>query len=109
MDKIKKVNWTKTGKEFYEDKQEQILSAMDSMDWKEFKEGLSVAMSPGMAIKEIIKQMRFRKVSHFAISHHLAPYGFYGLSIHYKNADVKAYFADTGTEIISICQEVEYK
>jgi len=68
---------------------------------------LTVAAMPGLGIKAAIKEFKIPKVDKIAISNEMAPYGLYGISAHYKNADVKLYFVDEGDHISSLCQEVE--
>ena len=108
--KLKERNWTNVGKDYNEtDEQKQhILSAINAIDWIKLPEkgSLSVAMMPGEAIKNAIKELRIPKVSHIAISNALAPYGFYGIRGHYKNGTANIYLVDAGCSCSVVMSEL---
>jgi len=111
-----RIDWTERGKlhghSETEEQRELIMAAMQRMDWLEIPTDgsrLQVAMMPGLGINEAIKQLRLPKVSHIAISHELAPYGFYGIRAHYSNADVDVFLVDRGSDMFPVCMEVTEK
>ena len=87
----------------------RIQNAIDAMEWETLEPGKQFAMMPALGISEVIKQCRIPKVSHIAISNHLAPYGFYGIRGHYKNAYVEVYIVDGGDSITPVCADVYEK
>ena len=99
------VHWMQSSKDEWNGHQGRFLKTIEKCEWISL-EG-SHPMMPIMAIEEAIKQLKLPKVDRISYNvHDLAPYGFYGIQAHYKNADVRAYFLDTGTHLKSICQEV---
>jgi len=66
---------------------------------------------PGLGIKGVIKEFKLPGVDKIAISHNLAPYGFYGIQANYKKGDVKRirlYVLDFGDHITPVFVD-EYK
>lgn len=69
----------------------------------------SAPASQGLALKEIITQLRAR-CSAVAWNGVFADrYAVLGLKMHYKNADVAAFYLDTGVACEPICHDVEMK
>jgi hypothetical protein len=77
------------------------------------KGSTSLPMSQGMAIKEVIKELRIPKVSrvaiHGAICGAEGMYGLYGIHAEYKAEFVTIYIADNGCEVIPVAMDVEDK
>ena len=70
--------------------------------WHELKPGqpLTLAMMPGLGIKETIKNLRLPNVSHVSISAHVSPCGLYGIRAHYKSGEtVEVFVLDEGHQI----------
>jgi len=104
---MEQIYYTKTGAEHNgTDKQkEKLARTIKGLEWLEMPkagESLSLPMMPGEGIKAMIKEFRIPKVSHIAISHEMAPYGFYGIRGHYKNADVDIFVIDEGTLLVPV-------
>lgn len=104
--------WTDIGKQdlasIAPDDSDEIQRALversiENLTW-ESVEGAK-PMLPGLGIKECIKQLRLPKVSQVAISHDLAPYGFYGIEARYKNGRARVYVLDRGTDLIPLASD----
>jgi hypothetical protein len=104
-----KRDWTNVGrKEGYSGTPEtdaKISKAIERLKWMEVESHREVAMMPGMAINEAIRQLRIPKVSHYAVSHELAPYGFVGIRGHYVNGDVDVFLVDGGDAVTPVCMD----
>ena len=83
----------------------KINAAIERLKWLDVENNREVAAMPGMAIKEAIKQLKIPKVSHYAISHELAPYGLVGIRGHYVNGDVQVYLVDSGGCVTPVCMD----
>lgn len=106
-------DWTNIGKTETNGRQAELLGYFARMDWLKVptpeEPALSLPMMPGEGIKAAIRQLGIPRVSHVSYSHDMAPYGLYGIFGHYKNADVKVYLCDRGSDMFPICMEVEDK
>jgi len=108
-----RTDWTTVGKEYSETDglRARIRAAVDAMEWHDLRGTgeLSAPFMPGEGIKAAIKELRIPKVWRVAWSSDLAPYGFYGISGRYRNADVDIYLVDAGTHLTPVCMDVEEK
>jgi hypothetical protein len=104
-------DWTQVGKEAgysgTEEADAKISAAIERLQWLEVESNREVPAMPGMAINEAIKQLRMPKVTHYAISNELAPYGFVGIRAHYINGTVQAYLVDAGDVVTPVCMDFE--
>ena len=85
--------------------QPAVIRVIGTLDWQAIEQGLSLPMIPGEAIKATIAELRIPKVSHVAVSHELAPYGFYGIEGHYKNGRARVYVVDLGSDLIPVASD----
>lgn len=108
--------WTELGDEFIagddvllEDGEvltrSHIEAAINTLDWRMTKGVTRVAAMPGMAIQACITELNIPKVSLFAISSELAPYGFYGIEGNYKNGRARVYVIDRGAMLTVIASD----
>jgi hypothetical protein len=104
-----RIDWMQAGKEHWTGRQDGLTAIFAAVDWQEFTPGVEVAMMPGLGIQETIKQLRIPKVSHFAISNELAPFGLYGIRGHFENADVDFFVADAGSVMHALAAVVSEK
>lgn len=83
---------------------EAVERAIEKLVW----EPLAGAkpFSPGFAIEACIRQFRIPKVTRIAISHDLAPYGFYGIEAHYKLGRTLLYVLDMGLSLQAVCYDL---
>lgn len=106
-----RIDWLENGKSRGETDtpqgQARIIQAMAEIEWQELP--LQAPMMAGIAINEAIKQLKLPRVTHIAISHELAPYGFYGIRTHYSDADVDVFLLDRGSDCFPVCTEVTPK
>ena len=105
---MEEIYYTQTGSDYNktESQKKRLAEIIDRLDWLEMPkhgESLSLPMMPGEGIKAMIKEFGIPKVSHMAISHDMAPYGFYGIRGHYKNADVDIFVIDEGSILVPVC------
>lgn len=87
-----------------------IRRAISALEWERAPrkdETITLPIMPGLGIQNAIESYRIPKVSHFAISHDLAPYGFYGIRGHYKGLDhVDVFIIDEGSALLAVCADV---
>lgn len=105
-----RIDYTAAGKAHTEteDQRKILANAIGRMKWEtDFSQ--PVAFMPGEGIKAFIREFRIPKVSAFAISNELAPYGLYGVRASYKNADVDLFVVDEGSVLVPVCQYVTEK
>ena len=105
-----RIDWMNNAKGHWDGRQEEILGVMSRMVWDYDYKGKAIAMMPALGIQSAIKEFCIPKVD--AVSYscmEMAPYGFYGVSGHYKNADVKIYILDEGSFLTPVCAEVTEK
>lgn len=115
------LNWTKIGTEYHESK-EAVINTIEGLEWIDIIEnmylskqdhGITLPFTQGEGIKSAIKEFKIPKVSHIAyngmFNHCGNTLGLYGIYGHYKNADVKLYFVDSGDCLTPICTEVYNK
>ena len=110
-------NWTKIGEETFAGKisREAMSAEIERLTWQQIPESgtLSVAFSPGEAIKSAIKELRLPKVSAIAtdgcIERPGAAYGLYGIEANYRNGRAWIYGIDSGTELTIIRSDFEPK
>lgn len=100
------MNWTEVGKPHAEGRHPEIERAINAFQWQPVPgkddPPLQLPMAPGLALKEIIKEFRL-KATHVAISHDLAPCGFYGVRASYAGGVVaEVYVLDLGHECIPL-------
>jgi len=95
-------NWTKIGKDYTEGKEDRVGAIFDRMEWSMPE---SMAMMPGLGIKECIKQLRLPKVTNVAVSHEMAPFGLIGVECNYKNGRARVFALDQGCEIVILCSD----
>ena len=99
-----KRTWTETGAKCVpENKRERVSDIINSFEWESIP--CELAMMPGLAIKETIKEFKMPKVSHVAVTHDMAPYGFYGIRAHYKNGKAQLYVLDRGSDCVPIASD----
>lgn len=65
------LNWTEAGREYTEGKERELEAVFGRCEWQEIREDGEVAAMPGMAINNIIRQVRGRPLR-YAISRELA-------------------------------------
>lgn len=102
---MKQVKWTDIGLEEVPKTNRKLVSEyIDRIEWQRIPKGgsLSVAMMPGENIKEVIKQLKLRAVTHIAISHDMAPFGLYGVRNRFKNGVADIFMVDNGCEVAII-------
>ena len=99
-----RIDWMQVGKEHWEGQKERIQDIIDRMDWDYDFRGKSVAMTAGLAINEIIKEMKMPRVTAVSYnSHEMAPFGIYGIEANYKNARIRLIVVDEGSCCNPIC------
>ena len=112
-----KVNWTTVGNKYWlgedgktEDKikKEAILKAMGSITWKPLKAGDSLPMGQGMALEAMVKQLNTPNPTEWGYAHMPGSDGvaIIAMTCKYKNALVRVYVADEGSELVPIATEV---
>jgi hypothetical protein len=101
------INFTESGKKHTKGNKKKWTAIFNKMAWNVFKEGERVALMPGMAIKQIIKETPARPLR-WAISHSAAPYGLVGVEFRYKDAIVKSYWIDEGDTCTCLASAPEY-
>lgn len=109
-----KTDWMQNANEHNgTDEQKAIIQkAAADLEWigmPKKGESLSLPMMPGEGIKGAIKELKIPRVSHIAISHDLAPYGFYGIRASYTNANVEVFLIDAGCYLAPLCAYVTEK
>lgn len=108
-------DWLGVGERFSEPHRAAVEEAIDELRWTGKLTG--VAMSPALAIRACIEQLRMPKVSAIApggsvevpIGSQLgrATYSIYGIEANYaKGQRIRAYVLDTGTEITPLAVDV---
>jgi hypothetical protein len=110
--------WSTTGAEYTgpEDR-ERVEREIAGLRWRKAEADMSLPMSPGLAIKEVIKQMQLPRVSRIAYNGMLewpdgsetATYAVYGIEANYTKglvARVRLYVLDTGVACIPLCHDV---
>lgn len=98
--------WTEVGEHYSKGaNRKKIERYIEALEWQPVP--CTVGMMPGMAIKEAVKEFRIPKVSHIAISHEMAPLGFYGIRGHYANGTGQVYLVDDGISLTPVCSEIE--
>jgi len=96
----------KNGQFFTSENQNRIDLAIEKLQWKSPKELGQIGFMQGRGLKEIINEHKL-DVDKIAISHDLAPYGFYGIRAKYKGGTVDQFYLDTGTNIIPLFHQAE--
>lgn len=113
-----KRQFTKVGEEWLRtpDDTIKVLREAEELKWQEIGAGITVGAMPGMNIKHVIKELRIPKVDKIAIGGGFglsceedAAFGLYGISAHYKNADVKIYILDDGCACTPLFMDVYEK
>lgn len=79
---------------------ERVEAAIEKLEWEPATG--DKPMSPALGIQAVIKECGIPKVDEIAISHDLAPWGFYGIHGHYKNGDAKVYAIDRGHDLVPV-------
>lgn len=109
--------WTGVGAEFFADarleegkkpNRQRVERAIDGLKWQDAPEGdhsIELPMAPGLAIRQAIKELRLPKVSRFAISIDLAPFGFYGIEANYRNGRARVYIVDQGSVLTTLASD----
>ena len=99
-----KRTWTETGvKCVPENNRDRVSSIIYNFEWESIP--CAVGMMPGENIKGIIAEFKMPKVSHIAITHEMAPYGFYGIRAHYTNGKAQLYILDRGSDCVPIASD----
>lgn len=103
-----KTDWMSVGEKYIKTEADKarVINEADGFTWQSTKGGLSVGMCPGLAIKEIIQELKIPKVDEIAIGGGFglsvepsASYGFYGIQGHYaKGLKVQIFVLDNGCE-----------
>lgn len=100
-----KRTWTTVGREVVpDDKREEVGRYLDAMEWVD-PTGRSFGLSPGMAIKEAIKELQIPRVTHVATDNAMAPFDLLGIRAHYKNGRADIYMVDRGTDCVIIATD----
>lgn len=98
--------WTKVGAHHSDGHEKRLAAILAALDWRELKPvGNSEAIMPALGIMAAIRELRLPKVSHYAISHELAPYGLYGIRAHYKNGRADVYVVDEGSQLVVLASD----
>lgn len=101
-----RIDWTDVGKEEVpEEKREAFAKRVNALAWQAVVKNMNLPMMPGMAINNVIKQLRVR-VSHISLSVY-GPMGLYGIRAHYKRGVVAdIILLDTGVHVVPVCAVV---
>lgn len=92
----------------------QVERTISRLEWREFTDGMSLPMCPGLGIEAAIKELRLPKVSAIAYNGALsfpAPDdeseypGLYGIEANYKNGRARVYIVDNGCELLPIAAD----
>jgi hypothetical protein len=106
---VSRRDWTNIGREHGHsgtpDLDAKISRAIERLEWLDLATNRQAAMMPAMGISEAIAQLRIPKVSHYAISNELAPYGFYAIRGHYSNGMAQVYIIDAGDSLMPVCMD----
>ncbi len=99
--------WTSVGSEHNADdsKRARLAAMFDRLEWQELKPDTVEAMMPALGIRAAIKELRIPKVSHYAISRELAPYGLYGIRGHFTNGQAEVYLCDEGSRMVVLASD----
>lgn len=105
--------WTETGREAYDATLENgddlspahVAAAVAALNWKPVTVETYVPAMPGLAIKNAIAELRIPKVTAYAISNELAPYGLYGIEGNYRNGRARVYLLDRGADALVIASD----
>ena len=101
MTKSNEYYWFKIGQE-YTDTKKETIKAINQLEWQKIDKSVTVAMGPGIAIKEIVKEFHIPKVSHIATNGFLNGLAMYGIRGHYVNGIYNIIMFDAGVMIIPI-------
>ena len=94
--------WTTVGTELVDD-QERFGRLFERLEWE--PAAGEKPMGPGLAILEVVKELRIPRVARIAISHELAPHGLYGIEGHYKDGRARVYVVDLGTKLVPVASD----
>lgn len=98
--------WTRIGEAHSQDQHAQLGAILDGLTWRAIPPGgAEVAAMPGLAMRAAIRELRLPQVSHYAISHDLAPYGLYGLRAHYQDGTANVYLVDDGSQTVVVASD----
>lgn len=98
--------WTKVGEEHSRGNEARLGRILDGLEWKEIQPaGNTEAMMPALGIMSAIRELKLPRVTHYAISNQLAPFGFYGIRAHYKNGRADVYVVDEGSQLVPLASD----
>lgn len=99
--------WTSVGSDHNGDdsKRARLAAIFDRLEWQELKPDTVEAMMPALGIRAAIEELRIPKVSHYAISNELAPYGLYAIRGHYKNGRADIFLCDEGSSMVVLASD----
>jgi hypothetical protein len=102
---VEQWNWTTVGADFDRD---DVIAAVESLDWLPFVDGMDAPACPGLAITTLIREFRIPKVSAVAWRGQLVHgrYSLYGIEGNYKNGRVRIYVVDSGAELSPVASHL---
>jgi hypothetical protein len=83
----------------------RLEGMFDRLPWKRYTPGAEEAMMPALGIRAAINELRIPRVSHYAISNELAPYGLYAIRGHFLNGRVDVYLVDEGSSLVVLASD----
>lgn len=109
-----RTDWTDVGKEdllsHTEESRAQIRNEIERLTWHDFEPPMELPFMQGEGIRNAIRNLRIPKVSRIAWDGCVfGSFGLYGITGHYKNADVDVYIIDSGDHITPVCIDVTEK
>lgn len=109
---ILEVNWTSQWGKFKEKNLKEhgaltdmtVLRAVKRIQGEKFKDGMTWPMSPALAVKEIIGDMKYLAKNIIAVgqSNEMAPFGLYTVTYQYKDCKVTSAWIDAGNTVSCI-------
>jgi hypothetical protein len=98
--------WTTVGAGHSRGNETRLGKILDALSWTEIPPaGVCEPAMPALAIMGAIRELRLPGVTHYAISHALAPFGLVGIRAHYADGRADVYVVDEGSQLVVLASD----